>query len=64
MATSNPLTDQHLSQIRNAMQTIEQAESQIMLAKQAGIDVTQAEANLAASKAKLLRIKNVYFPNS
>lgn len=61
---NSPLTDAHLSQIQNGLRLIDQAESQVLLAKQAGIDVTDAEKSIADSKAKLIRLKNVYFPGS
>lgn len=66
MATNpnSPLTDTHLSQIRNGLALIEKAESQILLAKQAGIDVSMAEAQLAENKKRLTMLKNVYFPHS
>jgi len=58
----SPLTDQHLVTIKNALDVIAVAENQIAMAKRAGIDVSQSEKQLADSKAKLLQIKNVYFP--
>lgn len=61
---NSPLTDSHLSQINNGLALINQAESQAILAKQAGIDVSAAEAIIAQAKDKLVRLKNVYFPGS
>lgn len=46
------------------MSKIDRAEAQILLAKQAGIDVTTAEQQLTDNKNKLLRIKRTYFPNA
>lgn len=59
----SPLTADHLSQINSGLAIIETAESQIMLAKQAGINVSAAEQQLADSKTKLLALKRTYFPN-
>lgn len=65
MANPNsPLTDDHLSQINNGLTLINTAESQIILAKQAGIDVSAAEKQLMDAKTKLLALKHTYFPNS
>lgn len=59
----SPLDATHLSQINNALERIAAAEAQIILAKQARIDVTEMERNLAQSKEKLVLLRNVYFPN-
>jgi hypothetical protein len=66
MATNpnSPLTDQHLQQINTALQALEMAKSQILLAKQAGIDVTKFEQQAIDAEQKLRAIKNTYFPNS
>ena len=60
---TGPLTLAHLEQIKQALAVIARAEIEIDRAKRAGIDVTQQTQQLADSKAKLLQIKNVYFPN-
>lgn len=60
----SPLTDTHLSQIQSGLAMIEQAEHQVTLAKQAGVDVASAENQLTAAKSKLLQLKRTYFPNS
>jgi hypothetical protein len=60
----NPLTQDHLAQIRRALDVIAVAEHQADMAQQAGIDVTVPKQQLADSKAKLLAIKNVYFPGA
>ena len=66
MATNpnSPLNDTHLAQIQNALKTISVIESQILMAKQAKIDVSAQEAQLAASKEKLQLLRQVYFPNA
>lgn len=58
----SPLTQEHLAQIRNALDVVSIAEQQLALAKRAGLDVAQQERDLAESKQKLLQLKNVYFP--
>jgi hypothetical protein len=40
------------------------AEKQIVLAKQAGIDVGIAEKQLTEAKTRLIALKRTYFPNS
>lgn len=62
MDIPNPLTEQHYQQIVNGLSVIAQAEQQILLAKQAGINVDQQSAQLADNKQKLLQVKNTYFP--
>jgi hypothetical protein len=66
MATpqNSPLTDDHLQQIRAALKQIDVAESQILLAKQAGVDVGHLEQQLMESKTRLRALKNTYFPGS
>ena len=60
---TSPLTLAHLEQIKQALGVIARAEIELDRAKRAGIDVTMQAQQLADSKAKLLQIKNVYFPN-
>lgn len=64
MATvpNNPLTIDHLNQIRNALDAVQAAKNQIELAKRAGLDVTQLEEINNANETKLRQIKQVYFP--
>jgi len=61
---NSPLTDQHLQQIQAALSASTIAEQQIALAKRAGLDVSQLEQQLIASKEKLLALKSTYFPNA
>lgn len=56
-------TPQHLQSINNGLQQIATAETEVMLAKQAGLDVSSAEQQLANNKARLLALKRTYFPN-
>lgn len=59
---ANPLTADHLAQIKNALDSIQQAKYQIDLAKRAGIDVAAAEQINNENEAKLRQVKQVYFP--
>lgn len=61
-STSKLLNDSHLASMKNALDILTQAQSEITLAKQAGIDVTQMQANLDAQRQTLLQLKNTYFP--
>lgn len=60
----SPLDDNHLAQINTALDSIARAEAQIVMAKQAGINVDEAEKQLTANRDKLMTIKRVYFPMS
>lgn len=59
---ANPLTPDHLAQIKNALDMIQQAKYQIDLAKRAGIDVSAAEQLNNDNESKLRQVKQVYFP--
>lgn len=59
---SNPLTIDHLNQIKNALDAVAAAKLQIELAKRAGLDVSQLEEINNANESKLRQIKQVYFP--
>jgi hypothetical protein len=58
----NPLTDDHLQQINDALAAAAIAYKQLDLATLAGLDVTAQRASLDASTATLRQIKQVYFP--
>jgi hypothetical protein len=59
---ANPLTPDHLAQIKNALDAAKQAQYQIDLAKRAGIDVSTLEQTNNENITKLRQIKDVYFP--
>lgn len=61
---NSPLNDTHLQQINAALAAAQTAETQIILAKQAGIDVSASEQQLQEAKAKLRAIKHTYFPGA
>ncbi len=56
------LTERDLEQINNALAEIESAEGVIAQAKQAGIPLDRQENEARDTKAKLLRIKQAFFP--
>ena len=61
---NSPLNDNHLTQINSALAAVEVAKTQILLAKQAGIDVTNYEKQASDAETKLKALKQTYFPGS
>lgn len=61
--TSNPLTPEHLQQINDALEKLDVAEKQAKLAERAGFDVSSQFQQIADNRARLLQVKQVYFPN-
>ncbi len=57
------LDDQDLESINAALEAAVETESQLVLAKEAGLDVEMQEKRLADTTQRLRRIKSVYFPN-
>lgn len=64
MATprQNPLGEEHLQTLNQGIAQAEAANAQIELAKQAGIPVDQFEQGAKDTHARLLRMKQTYFP--
>jgi len=62
LPAGSPLQIEHLSQIRNALDTINNAKAQIELAKRAGINVADQELQIQQAEDRLRQIKQVYFP--
>lgn len=60
----NPLQQEHLDKINNALAAAEAGMQAIELAKRAGIDVSAQEKQLQDSITRLKSIKQVYFPNA
>jgi hypothetical protein len=58
----NPLTEQHFTDINNALSNLKSGKDLIAMAKQAGIDTGEAENKAADLESKLLKVKNVFFP--
>lgn len=61
---NSPLNDDHLKQINAGLEALKVAETQIMLARNAGLDVTKYENELNDQRTKLTALKNTYFPGS
>ena len=62
MAVTNPLTDNDLEQINIGIEKSREAKQLIDIAQRAGIDVTEFQARASDAEAKLLRIKQAFFP--
>lgn len=63
MATPSAiLTDAHYQNLKNALDQAANIQREINLAKQAGLDVSQAQATLDDTTGKIRQIKSVYFP--
>ena len=59
---ANPLTPDHLAQLKNALDNAKAAQYQIELAKRAGIDVSSLEQTNNDNITKLRQVLQVYFP--
>lgn len=57
------LTEEHFQVIQKGLADADLALQRVSLAKQAGIDTGDTEQIAREAQAKLLRIKQVYFPN-
>lgn len=63
MAVKNsPLTDQHFEVLKAGLEQADAALEQIETAKRAGLDVEQFEQPARETQARLLKIKQTYFP--
>lgn len=56
------LTDAHLQNFKNALDQSVSIQREIDLAKQAGLDVSQAQQVLTEAVGKIRQFKSVYFP--
>ena len=56
------LTEEHYSNLKNALDIAGNIQREINLAKQAGMDVSQAQATLDDTVGKIRQFKQVYFP--
>jgi hypothetical protein len=58
----SPLTAEHLQQIKNALDAVKRAKVQIELAKRANVPLGDLEQTNLDNEAKLINLKQVYFP--
>lgn len=58
----NPLTEDHLTQMNNSLETLKRARTAISLASRAGLDTTTQKAAVDDLEAKIRLIKSTYFP--
>jgi hypothetical protein len=57
-----PLTDDHLVEIKDGLDKLDQAERMVEQAIRAGIDVEGEKKRIAELRTKLRRIGTAYFP--
>ena len=62
MAVENPLSQQDLESINKGIQDAADAKELIQMAQAAGLDVESFKARTDEAAAKLLRIKQAFFP--
>lgn len=60
--TISPLSGEDLGRINTALSNVDKGLAQAELAQRAGIDVSGQIQQLKDTQAKLLQIKQVYFP--
>lgn len=60
---TSPLGDAELKRIKESIGQLDEAQIQADLATRAGIDVAEQKKTIADTKQKLMRIRQVYFPN-
>ncbi len=63
MPINSPLNEEHLRRINKSLADLDDAQIQVELAKRAQIDVADQEKQIREAREKLLRIRQVYFPN-
>lgn len=61
-SASTLLTDQHLQTIKDALAQLDRAQAELNLAKQAGIDLPNHQAEIDATRTKLQAMRQTYFP--
>jgi len=69
--SSTIMTEEHLAKIDKALASLKVAQNEIAMAERAGLttgaggeQLSALKAKVEDTKAKLLQLKNVYFPNS
>ncbi len=58
----SPLNDNDLNRINQSLDELNRAEQLIQTAKRGGIDVTAHEEKARETKARLLKMKQAFFP--
>lgn len=59
---ASPLTENDLTKINDSLTQLKTAKEQIRLAEQAGVDVSHFSDTINEQEARLLKIKQTYFP--
>lgn len=59
----SPLNDRDLEAIKSSLKQLEEAQAQVDLARRADFDVSAEEEKIKQARAKLQKIRQVYFPN-
>jgi len=62
MENSGPLTEDDYKEIQIQLANLKEVERQIDLAARAGVDVTAEKEKASEARAKLLQIRQTYFP--
>ena len=60
---ANPLTEEHLEEIKTAIKAADDAQHDIARAEAAGLDVSAQKTAIADGADRLRKIKQAYFPN-
>lgn len=60
--TSSLLTEQHLQQIKQGLAQLDRAQAELDLAKSAGIALPDQQSQIDDTRAKLLALRQTYFP--
>lgn len=59
---SDPLTEEHLSQLNTSLEELKRLEGILAKAASAGLDVTVQTEQAKGQKAQILKIKGAFFP--
>jgi hypothetical protein len=62
ISASHPLTEDHLTLLKDGFSRLDQAERMIQKAHLAGIDVTEQKKGVTELRKQLRQIGNTYFP--
>lgn len=59
---NHPLTEQDYEAIVTGLKDLDEADRQADLAMRAGIDLADSKKQIADTRAKLMKLRQVYFP--